>query len=182
MVPAGERALEDQGNLECREGPERQRWSQRAERVLKDGGLSVRSLRGLLGAEWAGETQVVPQPFKPQRRLPHWPGFFSFPHLLISIGPTEMEGAKENRELGWKGRGSPKDGGPGPGPQEAPQGQVYGKPQGLSLIDPQIAEDPSPPCQADVSFLTPDLPPTPQKPFSCSLLPVTSPNSSLPGT
>ena len=164
MGPDGERALEDQENLECREGPERPRWSQRVERVLKDGGLSVRSLRGLLGAEWVGEPQVVPQPLKPQKSLPHWTGFFSFHHLLMPIGPTQMEGAQEGRELGRKGRGSPRGGGPGPGPQEAPQGQVYGKPQGLPLIDPLMAEDPSPPCQANMSFLAPDLPPAPSSP------------------
>lgn len=75
-----------------------------------------------------------------------------------------MEGAQEGRELGWKGRGSPKGGGPGLGPQEAPQGQVYGKPQGLPLIDPLMAEDPSPSCQENMSFLAPDLPPAPSSP------------------
>ena len=147
-----------------------------------EGWRALRSLRGLLGAEWVGEPQVVPQPFKPQRSLPHWTGFFSFPHLLMPIGPTQTEGAQEGRELGQKDRGSPKGGGPGPAPKEAPQGQVYGKPQGLPIIDPLMAEDPSPPCQANMSFLAPDLPPNPQQPFSCSLLPVTSPTSSLPGT
>lgn len=145
-----EEPWKETGNLECKRGSRKTRWSPPGA-VSKDGGLSVRSLRGLHGAEWAGEPQVVPNPSKPEGGFPIGLAFLLSPPPHLSWTHPRWRVPRRTESLAGRAEGPPRVEDQAWGPRRLP-GWV-GNLRGF-LCDPLMAEDPSS-CQADMSFLTP---------------------------